>query len=178
MIGRPGRRRAPGHGGGPHALLVAALAAGLACAEQPELTLPSAADLEGLYGRGAQVELNGNVVDVSARQDADQLRRGGPLWAKVGPYIYLFSPQTKELLETYTGLGGVRATTYDRGGNLVAQALLERGELNALTWPKALDLVAKARLEGTRRPSYMIDLVEYGEEHARYEYSSRYVPEE
>jgi hypothetical protein len=146
------------------------------CDEQAELTLPAEPDLEGLYGANVPVVLTGNVVDVRARQNPDQLRRGGELWAKVGPYIYLFSPQTKELFETYSGIGGVRVRTYDYRDRVVAEALLERGALNSLTWPKALNLVARARLEGTSRPSYMIDLVEYGEDVARFEYSSRYVP--
>jgi hypothetical protein len=154
---------------------LAALLAATACESQAELILPTRSALEGVYGPGVQVTLTGNVIDVRARQNPDQLRRGGELWAKVGPYIYLFSPQTKELFETYTGIGGVRVRTFDYRDRKVAEALLERGTLNSITWNKALRLVRRARLEGTRRPSYMIDLVDYGEEIARYEYSSRYV---
>lgn len=155
----------------------AAILAAAGCAGEAQLTLPAETDLEGLYGPGVTVTLTGNVVDVSARQSPDQLRRGGELWAKVGPYIYLFSPQSKDLFEAYTGVGGVRVRTYDYADRLIAEAILERGVLNSLTWPKALNLVGRARLEGTQRPSYMIDLVEYGEETVRYEYSSRYVRE-
>lgn len=158
-------------------IAAAIVLAAVACAEEPELTLPATEDLAGLYGPAVEVTLSGNVVDVSARQNPDQLRRGGELWAKVGPYIYLFSPQTKGLLDTYTGVGGVRVRTYDYADRMIAEALLERGVLNSLTWPKALNLVSRARLEGTQRPSYMIDLVEYGEETVRYEYSPRYVSE-
>ena len=53
--------------------------------------------------------------------------------------------------------------------------MLARGVLNSLTWPKAVNLVARARLEGTQRPSYILDLIEYGEETAQFEYSPRYV---
>ncbi len=145
------------------------------CDEKSELTLPTDADLTGLYGEAPTVTLNGNVVDVEVYQPADQLRRGGSTWAKVGPFIYLFSPQTRDIFETWSGVGGVRVTTTDGRGRLVARAMLPRATLNSLTWPRAANLVGKARLEGTRRPSYILDLIEYGEETAEYEYSTRYV---
>jgi hypothetical protein len=146
-----------------------------ACGAPEELRLPEETDLVGLYGDGPTVTLNGNVVDVQVYQPADQLRRGGATWAKVGPYIYLFSPQTKDVFESWSGVGGVRVTTVDGRGQMVARAMLPRATLNSLTWPRAINLVAKARLEGTRRPSYILDLIEYGEETADYEYSTRYV---
>ena len=156
-------------------LFAAAVLTAAACEDQPTLTLPSESDLAGLYGEGPRVTLNGNVVDVVVTQPSDQLVRGGSVWAKVGPFIYLFSPQTQDLFESYSGIGGVRVTTRDGGGREVARALLPRGTLNSLTWPKAINLVGKARLEGTRRPSYILDLIEYGEDTAEFEYSSRYV---
>ncbi|MFQ5747162.1 MAG: hypothetical protein ACE5HF_08095 [Gemmatimonadota bacterium] len=177
---RPLRARPPGPGRGTAVALALALALGAAggCREKAALTLPRPDDLEGLYGSGAEVTLNGNVVDVHVVQDARQLRRGGNLWAKVGPYIYLFSPQTRDLFAGYTGVGGVRVRTFDPQGRLVAEALLERGALNGFTWNKALNLVGKARLEGSRRPGYMENLVRYGEDLAEHEYSPRYVKEE
>ncbi len=159
---------------GTLALVIAALLGGCT-GEEPGLRLPAEADLAGLYGEGPSVTLNGNVVDVQVYQASDQLRRGGATWAKVGPYIYLFSPQTQKMLEDWSGVGGVRVTTVDGRGRLIAQALLPRGTLNSLTWPKAVNLVAKARLEGTQRPSYILDLIEYGEEITQFEYSPRYV---
>jgi len=157
------------------ALLVAAAATFTACDRPEELRLPTEADLAGLYGEGPGVSLNGNVVDVEVYQAADQLRRGGATWAKVGPFIYLFSPQTQDIFESWSGVGGVRVTTTDGRGRRVARAMLPRGTLNSMTWPRAINLVGKARLEGTRRPSYILDLIEYGEETADYEYSTRYV---
>ena len=157
------------------ALLVAAAATFTACDRPEELRLPTEADLAGLYGDGPKVSLNGNVVDVEVYQAADQLRRGGATWAKVGPFIYLFSPQTQDIFESWSGVGGVRVTTTDGRGRRVARAMLPRGTLNGVTWPRAINLVGKARLEGTRRPSYILDLIEYGEETADYEYSTRYV---
>jgi hypothetical protein len=146
-----------------------------ACNGSDELRLPADSDLAGLYGEGPTVSLNGNVVDIEVYQSGDQLRRGGATWAKVGPFIYLFSPQTKDVFESWSGVGGVRVTTVDGRGRMVARAMLPRSTLNSLTWPRAINLVAKARLEGTQRPSYILDLIEYGEETADYEYSTRYV---
>ena len=158
------------------AVLVTAAVASLSACDRPEeLQLPTDADLVGLYGEGPTVSLNGNVVDVEVYQAADQLRRGGETWAKVGPFIYLFSPQTQEVFESWSGVGGVRVTTADGRGRMIARAMLPRGTLNGLTWPRAITLVGKARLEGTRRPSYILDLIEYGEETADFEYSTQYV---
>lgn len=172
------RLRPPGSLGAAAILLLLLLGIAAGCREKPALTLPRESDLADLYGAGPEVMLNGNVVDVHVTQDARQLQRGGNLWAKVGPYIYLFSPQTKDLFDDYTGIGGVRVRTFDPEGRLVAEALLQRGVLNGFTWKKALNLVGKARLEGTRRPGYMENLVRYGEELAEHEYSTRYVRKE
>lgn len=149
-----------------------------ACSGTPDLTLPTVEEIRGVYGPSAQVGLTGNVVDVRVIQAADQLRRGGSVWAKVGPYIYLFTPQTQELFETYPGLGGVRVTTLDGRERMIARAMLERSTLNAVTWRKAIGLAGRARLEGTQRPSFILDLIQYGEDLVEHEYSSRYVKDE
>ena len=154
---------------------IAVLSAG--CDRNDGLTYPTAAELDGLYGPGVRVELTGNVIDVSARQEASQLQRGGALWAKVGPYIYLFTPQTQEALKTWSGVGGVRVRTFDSQRDLVAEAMLDRGVLNDVTWRKALNTAGLARTRGTERPSYMEKLVRYGEETARFKYSNKYVKE-
>lgn len=145
--------------------------------DDTSLALPANTHLEGLYGEAPQVALNGNVVDVRVVQDRDQLIRGGKLWAKVGPYIYLFSPQTKELFENWPGLGGVRVRTFTSSGTQVAEAMLRRGDLNGITWRRALRLVSQARLEGTKRPSFMENLVRYGEETAQFEYNPDFAGE-
>lgn len=146
-----------------------------ACQDEPDLTLPEPEALAGVYGPTVDVELKGNVVDVHVIQPADQLRRGGSVWAKVGPYIYLFTPQTQQLFENYPGLGGVQVTTMDGRKRLIARAMLESGTLNGVTWRKAIGLAGRARLEGTQRPSYILDLIQYGEDLVEHEYSPRYV---
>lgn len=149
-----------------------------ACKSEPDLTLPVPEELQGVYGPSVDVELKGNVVDVHVIQPADQLRRGGSVWAKVGPYIYLFTPQTQQLFDSYPGLGGVQVTTLDGRERLIARAMLERGTLNGVTWRKAIGLAGRARLEGTQRPSYILELIDYGEDLVEHEYSTRYVEDE
>jgi hypothetical protein len=156
-------------------ILLSSISAG--CRTEEELTLPPPDRLAELYGPGIDVELKGNVVDAVVRQPTDQLRRGGATWAKVGPYIYLFSPQTQALFQEYSGLGGVRVTTVDGRGRLVARAMLPQGTLNSVTWKKAIGLAGRARLEGTQRPSYILELIDYGEDLVEHEYGPDYVKE-
>lgn len=156
-------------------LLIAALGGVGACEAEPSRELPTEAVLDSVYGERVDISLNGNVVELAVTQDSDQLTRGGSVWAKAGPYIYLFTPQTRELLEAYGGIGGVRVTTLDANGRLIARALLERGALNSVTWQRAINVAGRARVEGTRRPQTMVNLADFGEENTSYEYSQRYV---
>lgn len=163
------------------ALAAAALAAAVGlsapgCEEETEgPELPPSTELEGIYGDRAEVSLNGNVVDVRARQPARQLERGGSIWARVGPYIYLFSPQTQEIFEQWPGVAAVRVRTVTDGGGWVAEATLRRDALNAITWKDARRRVARAREQGTEKPGYMEDLVDYGEDRTDHRYNPEYV---
>lgn len=146
-----------------------------ACRGEAESQLPTNAEIRNLYGPAADVILKGNVVDVQVVQEASQLQRGGAVWAKVGPYIYLFSPPTQKLFDLYPELAAVRVRTVDESGAWVADALLRRGSLNSITWKQAMLKSAKARSEGTERPSYIIDLIRYGEEQTEFKYNVKYV---
>lgn len=156
-------------------LVAALLLAGCGSETGNQPRLPAASALEGLYGERATARLNGNVVDVRARQDVQQLERGGDLWAQVGPYIFLFSPQTQRIFEEYPGVAAVRVRTVTAGDNWVAEATLRRDELNALTWDDARRQVTRARQEGTQKPGYLEDLVEYGEDRTEHRYNGAYV---
>lgn len=148
--------------------------------ERQDLSLPSAEEATQLYERHgieADVILSGNVVEVRVTQDARQLQRGGSLWARVGPYIYVFSPATKELFESWGGVAAVRAITVTGRGQEVARALLARNALNDVTWRRALNILGTALQEGTERPSRLDELVEWGEEHTEFRYSPEYVRE-
>jgi hypothetical protein len=144
--------------------------------EEPDFTVPTAQQVEDayLYGGDLAASMNGNVAEIRIVQAMRQLQRGGTLWAKVGPYVLLFSKETEGLFEEFPGLAGVRVVTETPGGNEVARALLTRDELNGITWRRAQNISGLARRDGTRRPTLLEDLVEWGEDHTEYEYSSRF----
>jgi hypothetical protein len=164
------------------AALALLVMAGAACdrilPQRTDESLPELQAIAELYGRQgltAEFRYSGNVLEMLIQQPGEQLRRGGALWARVGPYIYLFSPGTREVFERYPGIAGVRAIT-TAGDAEVARALLLRGELNEYGWRRALNVLGSALQEGTARPSTMDRLVQFGEQHTQYEYSPEYVP--
>jgi hypothetical protein len=144
--------------------------------EEPDLSVPSSAEVEGAYtySGGLSATMNGNVAEVTIVQADRQIRRGGTLWVKVGPYVLLFSKETEGLFRDYPGLAGVRAVTVTPDGAEVARALLARGALNDLTWRRALNIAGVARRDGTRRPTLLEELVRWGEDHTEFSYNPRY----
>lgn len=144
--------------------------------EPPDLTLPTSGEVEDayLYPGGLEARMRGNVAEVTITQAARDLRRGGTLWAKVGPYVLLFSEETEGLFTGFPGLAGVRVVTVSSDGNEVARALLARDSLNGITWRRAIHIAGLARRDGTRRPSLLEELVEWGEDHTEFTYSPRY----
>ena len=118
--------------------------------------------------------MRGNVAEVTITQPARDLRRGGTLWAKVGPYVLLFSEETEGLFSVFPGLAGVRVITVSSDGNEVARALLARDSLNGITWRRAIHIAGLARRDGTRRPTLLEELVEWGEDHTEFTYNPRY----
>jgi hypothetical protein len=176
-------RRTKGRGAVATALLLVLLGAATGCdrlmPQRPDLALPPLDRVEEVYGQHglrAEFRYSGNVLEMVVQQPPDQLRRGGPLWARVGPYIYLFSPGTRQLFADHPGLAGVRAITM-AGDTEVARALLEREALTDHTWRRSLAILSDALEHGTERPSTMDRLVQFGEQHASYEYNPRYVPQ-
>lgn len=159
------------------ALLVLAALAGLAaCSSEPEgPSLPTDRQLDGMYGDRATATLNGNVVDLRIEQPSRQLERGGRLWARVGPYIFLFSPQTRELFDTFSGVAAVRARTVSESDEWVAEATLRHDTLNPITWQDARRVVARARRQGTDKPGFLEDLIRFGEEHTEYRYNETFL---
>jgi hypothetical protein len=155
-------------------LCAAALAAGCA---QPDLTVPTADEAAAYYTIAAEhsVDVTGNVAELVVEQSADQLRRGGTLWAKVGPYVYLFTEGTRDLFEDFPGLAAVRVVTQAPDGTEVARATLPRDALNGLTWQRALNLAGHARLEGTERPRRLEELIDWGEERTEHRYEEGYL---
>ncbi|RMH18851.1 MAG: hypothetical protein D6701_05680 [Gemmatimonadetes bacterium] len=150
--------------------------AAAACAE-PDLTVPTADQAREVYANpDVEVTVRGNVVELRVPQPREQLRRGGTLWAKVGPYIFLFSEATESLFDDYPGLAGVRViTTAGNDGPEVARAFMERDDMNDILWNRAKVIAGRARLEGSKRPSLVEELIRWGEDHTDFEYNPRYV---
>ena len=153
-----------------------AAALGLAGCQEEALPVPSTQEAASYYAAvpDLTVEVEGNVAELTVVQPASQLRRGGRLWARVGPYVYLFSQSTQDLFTDYPGLAAVRVVTVTSRGEEVARATLNRGALNELTWRRALNIAGLARRDGSERPTLLEDLVEWGEDHTNFEYASRY----
>lgn len=163
-----------------YATLAALLLAAAGCdrADTPAV-LPGEEEIRTAYAESVGIdsaELSGNVAVVRIRQPDAQLRRGGSLWARVGPYIYLFSPSTQRLFESYPDLAAVRIVTLGPGNEEVARALLRRDALSGIQWRRSLNLLGHALQEGTQRPSRLEDLVTWGERHTEYEYNEEFLP--
>jgi hypothetical protein len=156
-------------------LLVAPLLPG--CEREEERPVPSAEEVARFYEYEGElsVEISGNVAQISVTIDPDGYARGGDLWAKAFPYIFAFSPATREAFQEHRGLGGVRILTLHPNGDIMAQALLERGTLTPATWRRALEVAGQARREGTERPGLMGDLVRWGEDHTDFQYNPEYI---
>ena len=157
--------------------LAMSLTLGLPGCEEINLALPTESEAAAHYAHSSDltVRVNGNVVELAVQQPIQQVRRGGSLWAKVGPYIYLFSEQTEALLREYPGLSGVRVITHTHDDTEVARAFLHRDSLNELTWRRARNIAGKARMEGTRRPVLLEDLVQWGQDHTEFDYNKEFV---
>ena len=157
-------------------LAVALIATSAWACDERDLLLPSDEEAAAYFAdQNVEVELTGNVVRVTAVQSTAQLRRGGELWAKVGPYIYLFSEPTRELLTEWNGVAAVRVTTRTSAGTEIATVLMTRDALNDVTWRRALNIAGLARRDGTSRVTRLSDLVQWGEDHTEFEYSPRWV---
>lgn len=146
---------------------------------RPDLTLPPIEEVQRIYaGQGqeaSEIQYSGNVVEIRAVQPADQLQRGGELWARVGPYIHLFTPGTRDVMQTYPGIAAVRAITQTTSGREIARAMLVNDSLGTAQWARAINLLGRAVTEGTERPMRMQELVRFGEQHTDFTYSREFV---
>lgn len=144
--------------------------------EEPRGAVPAASTAESYYAYRGELEasVEGGVVEIRASQPRDQLERGGALWARVGPYILLFSEETHRLFREHPGLAAVRAITRTPDGEEIARAYLPRNAMTGLTWPRALDLAARARTSGTDKPTLLEDLVQWGEDRTDFEYAPEF----
>ncbi|MCI0432358.1 MAG: hypothetical protein L0271_01725 [Gemmatimonadetes bacterium] len=148
---------------------------------QPDdLTLPPIEVIQRAYashGTRADVRYSGNVVELRVRQPASQLERGGSLWARVGPYIYLFTPGTRDIMSKYPGIAAVRVITRTSAGREIARAMLVNDSLGTLQWRRALNLLGHALRDGSTNPVRLENLVRFGETHTEFRYSREFVPD-
>lgn len=147
--------------------------------QRADLDLPPIEQVEAVYerhGLAGELGYNGNVLVMTRVQSTDQLQRGGSLWARVGPYITLFTPATREVFSTWDGIAAVRVITRTPGGEEIARARLARDALTDIRWRRSLNILGHALREGTERPTRLEDLVDWGEEHTEYRYNPDYVP--
>ena len=126
--------------------------------------------------RGVErVEMSGNVVELHVEQPYQQLDRGGSLWARVGPFVYLMTPSTRSVFEEFPGVAAVRVVTHLPDDSEVARAMLRRDALSDLRWQRTLNILGIALREGRENPRKLEELTEWGEEHTEFRYNPEYV---
>lgn len=160
------------------AVLAIAVLAGCDRLLPARLVLPTdeqAAEFYANHSGVEQVEVNGTIVEVHVRQPQSQLERGGVIWAKVGPYIHLFSPDTEALFQRYNGVAAVRVTTVTEGDRQVARAMLRRDALSDILWRRSQNILGRALQDGTERPRLLEELVDWGEQFSEYEYNPDFI---
>lgn len=121
------------------------------------------------------LSIQGNVVRMRVQQPVRQVLRGGSLWAKVGPYVYLLSPGVQTLFEEHGGVAGVRVTTVLPDGEEVAWAMLRRDALSEINWRRAHNLLGRALQPDPAQPRRLEELRIWGEEHTEFWYNPDYV---
>jgi hypothetical protein len=137
--------------------------------------MPEVAEAEEAYGDAVSVEVSGNLLRLFVPMP-EGFERGGSLWARSGPYFYLFTTATRELFVAYPDLSAVEVVASTAEGEEVARARLLRDELNSVTWQHALAYASQAQTEGTDTPVHVQTLVRWGEERTEYEYNPAFVP--
>lgn len=140
--------------------------------------LPTPEELAPYYvahGNVVGIELSGNVVELEVTQPYDQLQRGGSLWARVGPFVYLFTPATRQVFQDYPAVAAVRVITVLPHGEEVARAMLRRDALGDVQWRRSLNVLGWALQDGTKSPRRLEQLTEWGEAHTEFRYNPDYV---
>ncbi len=139
---------------------------------------PTAAQVRPYYAaaRGVKsVVMSGNVVELTVGQPYQQLERGGSIWARVGPYIYLMTPATRAVFTDFPGVAAVRVITVLPDGQQVARAMLRRQTLSDIRWRRTLNLLGHALREGRDNPRKLEELTEWGEAYTQHHYNPKFV---
>lgn len=163
--------------GARYGLLVALLLPllGGGCGGAGEARLPEPHAAAARLAPEAAGELRGNVLEVRIPLDATIVRRGGTIWARGGPYFYLFSLATRDILVEHPDLAAVRVVTVTGDGTEIARAMLRRDAFTENRWREAMARSALAQRDGTTRPRAIEEMVAWGEDYVEYEYNPEFV---
>lgn len=146
---------------------------------QPEAPEPpTAEEIEPYYSTYRSldsVRITGNVVEVHVEQPYQQLDRGGSLWARVGPFIYLMTPSTRSVFEDFPGVAAVRVVTLLPDGEEVARAMLRRDAMTDVLWRRTLNILGTALESGRENPRRLEELTEWSERRTEFRYNPEYV---
>ncbi|MFW5951173.1 MAG: hypothetical protein ACOCVZ_03550 [Gemmatimonadota bacterium] len=144
--------------------------------ERPAPPSPDAVAQYYAQHRGVDdVRVSGNVVELHVKQPYQQLDRGGSLWARVGPFVYLMTPSTRSVFEDFAGVAAVRVVTYLPDGDEVARAMLRRDRLSDVLWRRTLNILGHALQEGRENPRTLEELTEWSERYTEFHYNPDYV---
>ncbi len=135
-----------------------------------EWVLPDPVEVADWYGEGTEARFDGNLLEIRGTIDPEFLRRGGRIWARSGPYFYLFNVHVHRLLIEYPDIAAVRAIAVTEGGDELAVATLARGAMNEPRWQEAMARVAYAQRDGTENPRLVERLIQFGEDYTEYSY--------
>jgi hypothetical protein len=144
-----------------------------ACPADRPPEMPQAEEAAERYGPGIVADVRGNLLEVQVPMTADHLR-GGAIWARSGPYFYLFSPATRDLFAEYRDLAAIRMITRTPEGEEIARAELHRDALTEVRWREALYRSAVAQRDGTERPSTLEALTFFGEDITEFQYNPEF----
>jgi hypothetical protein len=112
---------------------------------------------------GAPVTFEERVLTVSV-EFPEEYRRGGTLWLSASPFFHLFSTTSRDLLQEYPDLEGIRVRTHLEDGTPVADAFVRRDRMHEFAWNRGISQAALAQTQGTERPRYVDDLIRWGRE--------------
>jgi hypothetical protein len=154
-----------------HVMAILWLPVAVACDSGPsELVLPSTAEVEEWFGEGTSATFNGNLLEIKGPMEDDHLRRGGRLWARSGPYFFLFNVHIRDLMVNYPDIAAVRVTAVTEAGEEIAVATLLRDDMNEFRWREALARSSLAQRDGTQNPRLVERLITFGEDHTDFRY--------
>jgi hypothetical protein len=138
--------------------------------------LPPTSEVTEWFGEGTTAEFNGNLLAITGPMEPEHIRGGGQLWARSGPYFFLFNVHIRDLMVEYPDIAAVRATVVTADGDYLASATLNRDRMNEFRWREALAQSSLAQRQGTENPRLIEQLVRFGQDNTEYDYGELAAP--